>query len=251
MNGIRSHWITGEVIENYSWSNRVKSLRIRANLLPFKAGQFIRLRLSVDGSQVARSYSLVNAPHEADAELFYTVVANGKLSTVMANLQIGDQVEISQPANGFLVLDEVPSGRYLWMFATGTGLGSYLSILKTSQPWEQFEQLVLIHGVPLKNELAYGKLIQQWSEKYPNRFHFISCVTRETNPGGIEGRLTAALVNGTLEQLSGLKINPEDTQVMLCGNNHMISEVREILEQRGLRKHLRNRPGHITTEQYF
>ncbi|MCW8941867.1 MAG: ferredoxin--NADP(+) reductase, partial [Gammaproteobacteria bacterium] len=34
------------------------------------------------------------------------------------------------------------------------------------------------------------------------------------------------------------------------GNSAMISDVTEVLEKRGLRKHRRREPGHITTEKY-
>ena len=37
---------------------------------------------------------------------------------------------------------------------------------------------------------------------------------------------------------------------MMCGNSAMISSVSELLEERGLRKHRRREPGHITTEKY-
>lgn len=38
---------------------------------------------------------------------------------------------------------------------------------------------------------------------------------------------------------------------MLCGNHNMLNEMKELLGQRGLQRHLRHKPGHITTEQYF
>jgi ferredoxin--NADP+ reductase len=137
------------------------------------------------------------------------------------------------------------------MIATGTGLGPYLSILKTAQAWERFQKIVLVHGVPLVSELAYAGLIQSFAEQHPEQFRSVSCVTREPNPDGLEGRITAAFESGALEQAAGIQIAPEDTHVMLCGNHNMLNEMKELLGKRGMQRHLRHKPGHITTEQYF
>jgi ferredoxin--NADP+ reductase len=252
---MQSTWLPATVIENQQWTPRLYSLRLQAELLPFKAGQFVRLQLPlpVDGLPqfIAKSYSLLNAPDDPIAEVFFNIVPNGKLSTALAQLQLGDRLEISQPANGFFVLDEVPQAAQLWMIATGTGLGPYLSILKTAQAWQRFEQIVLVHGVPLVAELAYQDLITSLLEQHPQQFQYVSCVTRENNPNGLNGRVTTNLQAGALEQVTGLSINPQDSQIMLCGNHAMLDEMKVLLAQRGLQKHLRHKPGHITTEQYF
>jgi ferredoxin/flavodoxin---NADP+ reductase len=38
---------------------------------------------------------------------------------------------------------------------------------------------------------------------------------------------------------------------MLCGNPDMVADTTTVLEARGLRKHKRKEPGHITTEAYW
>ena len=175
---VRSSFVTGEVIENRAWTERLFSLRIRADQMPFDAGQFVRLRLPVEGETVTKPYSLVNAPDEPDIEVYYNTVPNGRLSNVLAALEEGDTIDVSQPANGFFVLDEIPESKHLWMLATGTGLGLYISILRTSAIWERFEKIVLVHGVPLLEELAYDELIETWQQDYPEQFQFVSCDAR-------------------------------------------------------------------------
>ena len=137
------------------------------------------------------------------------------------------------------------------MFATGTGLGPYISILKTAEVWGSFEKIVLIHGAPLVKELAYADQIETWQQTNPDQFRFTSCVTREKNLAGLHGRVTELLANGELEEQVGLKIEKESSHVMLCGNHNMIDDMKASLAERGLRKHLRHKPGQITTEKYF
>lgn len=253
---IRTTWHSAEVVANHRWTERLLTLRLTTDPMPFLAGQFVTLRLPIplaDGSDelVAKSYSLINAPHEPVLEIFYNIVPNGKLSTALSRLQPGDMLEISQPAKGFFVLDEIPAVPNLWMLATGTGLGPYLAILKTAQAWERFHTITLVHGVPLVSELAYADLIGSWAAQYPERFRFLGCVSREANPQGLEGRITTNFASGALEAAAGRSITSADTHVMLCGNHNMLNEMKVLLAERGLQRHLRHKPGHITTEQYF
>ncbi|STJ14173.1 ferredoxin--NADP reductase [Escherichia coli] len=44
------------------------------------------------------------------------------------------------------MLDEVPDCETLWMLATGTAIGPYLSILQLGKDLERFKNLVLVHA---------------------------------------------------------------------------------------------------------
>ena len=248
---VRSTVLSGRVVSNVALTQRLYSLRIAAQLGPFEAGQFVRLELSVDGETFARPYSLVNAPTDPVAEVFFNTVPGGVLSNALAQLASGDHIGISQPATGFFVVEGVPAARTLWMFATGTGLGPYLSMLRTQKLWQRFENVVLVRGVPLVGELVYQANIAEARASFPSRFHAVSCVSREQNPGGLQGRITDALASGALEKHVGIALCAEDSSVMLCGNHSMIGDMQALLEARGMRRHLRHKPGHVVTEQYF
>jgi ferredoxin--NADP+ reductase len=248
---VRSEMATGRVLSNSALTPRLYSLCVEVDVLPFEAGQFVRLELAVDGVKEARPYSLVNAPDEPTAEIFFNTVPGGRLSNALAVLQSGDTVGVSRPATGFFTLDQTPARRDLWMVATGTGLGPFLSILRTALLWEKYEHVVLVHGVPLREELVYREIIDAAQAAYPGRFVYLPCVSREANPDGISGRLTDALRRGELEQRSGRTLSPDDSAVMLCGNQNMITEMQSLLTARQMRRHLRRKPGHFVTEQYF
>lgn len=247
----RSSFIEGEVIENRQWTDGLYSLKIRVAQLPFKSGQFIRLQLPVNEEVLAKSYSLINAPDESDVEVFYNVVPEGKLSNALAALKSGDSVSVSQPAFGFFVLDEIPESKYLWMIATGTGLGPYISMLKTEKIWQRFDKVVLVHGVPFAAELAYSTFLKTLQAQQPEKFTYLSSVTREPNPNGLEQRVTDSLADGSLEALAGQTIHKDDSHVMLCGSHNMIKDMKVLLAEQDMHRHLRHKPGHVTTEQYF
>lgn len=245
------NWIEGKVIENRHWTDSLYSLIVEAELDPYEAGQFGRLGLTIEDQIVGRPYSYVSAPHEGQHEFYSIVVPEGALSPRLAVLKPGDMVYVNRKANGFFTLKEVPEGRDLWMLATGTGLGPYLSILKTEEPWERFSSLILVHAVRRAEELAYMDLIQTFQRRDPHRFQYIPFVSRENTDFALQGRVPAAIEDGRLEERANIKLSGNNSQVMICGNPDMVKDTREILENRGLTKNLRRTPGQITTENYW
>jgi ferredoxin--NADP+ reductase len=241
----------GRVLSNTAFTARLYALRIEVQLAAFEAGQFVRLQLSIDDEAVAKPYSLVNPPADPVAEVFFNTVPGGLLSNALAGLQAGDPIAVSQPATGFFTLSGTPAARDLWLFATGTGLGPYLSILRTPQLWQRYKNVALVHGVPLREELVYSDIITAVQNEHADNFHYLPCVSREAGPDGMQGRVTDLFEAGELERRSGLFITPADSAVMLCGNHNMIVDMQSLLARRDMRKHLRHKPGHIITEQYF
>ncbi len=243
-------WLKVTVAERIRWNEGLYSLRFRAPLPAFKAGQFVRVGLDIDGERVARPYSLVNAPGEKPHEIFFNVVPEGPLSPRLARLDVGDSLFVHSSVTGTMTMERTPEHRHLWLFATGTALGPFLSMLKTDAPWERAERVVLCHSVRHVADMAYGETIRQLEMQHGDRFDFVPLVTREACPAALRERIQAALASGDLERHVELELRPEDAHVMLCGNSEMIEEVRQLLQSRGLRRHRRREPGHITVEKY-
>ncbi len=243
-------WLEGTVIEKRQWGDKLYSLRLKAPVENFTAGQFTRLALEIDGERVARPYSFVNPPQDELLEVHFNEVENGPLSPRLAALEPGDRVWVSSRPNGFFTLDQLPKRENLWMIATGTALGVYLSILRTEQPWQRFRHIVLAHNVREEVHLSYSDEILELKRDYDTRFRYVPIVSRESVAGALQGRVLAALESGGLESHAGVALTPQTSHVMLCGNMGMIREVSQALEARGMRKHRRNEPGHYTTEKY-
>lgn len=245
-------WVTGKVVKVQNWTDALFSLTVHAPVQPFTAGQFAKLGLDIDGERVQRAYSYVNAPSNPDLEFYLVTVPDGKLSPRLAALKPGDEVQVVSEAAGFFVLDEVPDCDTLWMLATGTAIGPYLSILEEGKDLERFNNLVLVHAARYAADLSYLPQMQDLQARYAGKLRIQTVVSRETAPGMLTGRVPALIESGALEAAVGLSINAETSHVMLCGNPQMVRDTQQLLkETRQMTKHLRRRPGHMTAEHYW
>lgn len=245
-----SDWVKGRVIAKRRWKEGLYSMQFEAPIADFTAGQFIKVALDIDGDRVGRPYSLVNPPHQRPLEIYFTEIPAGPLTPPLSHLDPGASLWISSKPSGIFTLEGVQPGRELWLLATGTALGVYLSILRTDEPWALFERVILVHGVRQGDDLTYSETLSLIAEARRERFTFIPMVSRETHPEALPGRITDRILEGDLERCAGAPIDPARSHVMLCGNSEMIKEVKVILEARGLTRHRRQTPGHYTTEHY-
>ena len=244
-----AQWLEAKVLDNRHWTDTLFSLRVEGPGLQFEAGQFVRIALDIDGERIARPFSFVNPPADPVHEFYGIVVPEGPLSPTLARLQPGDTLYVAPNPAGFLVLSEVPDAEALWLVSTGTGIAPFLSILRTEAPWRRFKHVVLVHAVRHAKELVYRDLILEISRK--QKLRYVRFVSREPNPGSLSGRIPAAVRDGRLEHAAGLKIAPESSQVLLCGNPDMLKDATAALVERGLRKHRRRNPGQISVESFW
>ena len=248
-------WVEGRVDSVRQWTEDLYSVRVAAPQVSFVAGQFARLALPAPPGElepmIGRPYSFVNPPDRAPHEFYLIVVDGGPLSPRLAALKPGESLWLGPRANGCFCITEIPDAEALWCIATGTGIGPFLSMLRTAEPWERFGRVVLVHGVRYARELTYTDVIAEIRAAHAGAFTYVPMVTREAHPGALPGRIPAAIADGHLEARASLALTPENAHVMLCGNPAMIDDAQKVLAERGMRRHRRREPGHITVETYW
>ncbi len=244
-------WLQGEVVENKRWCSDLYSLKIKTDPLEFTSGQFVRVGLEIDDKLLARPYSLVNTPQDSLLEIHFNHVVEGELSPHLAGLVKGDALQVSDRASGMLTLNEVPDVPHLWLFATGTGIGPFLSILNNPEPWQRFKKIILVYSAKTREKLAYRNDFDTLKARYDEQFSFIPFVTQQQTPDTIHSRITTSLQSGELEKHANLAISADSSHIMLCGNATMVSDATALLEERGLRRHKHSEPGQIAIEKYY
>lgn len=231
---------TEQVLSVRHWNDTLFSFTTtRDPALRFHNGHFVMLGLEVDGKPLMRAYSIASANYEDNLEFLSIKVQNGPLTSRLQHLKEGDSILVSRKPVGTLVVDDLKPGRHLYLFATGTGLAPFMSIIKDPDIYERFEKVVLLHGVRFKSELAYADYIQQelpaneyFGELVRDQLIYYPTVTRE--PFRNQGRITHVVDTGRLFQDIGLPpLDPRLDRAMLCGSPAMLADVGGMLDKRG------------------
>ncbi|MDH4174085.1 MAG: ferredoxin--NADP(+) reductase, partial [Betaproteobacteria bacterium] len=109
----------------------------------------------------------------------------------------------------------------------------------------------LVHATRTAADQAYRETIGGIGRARGAQFGFIPFVSREPAAGALAGRVPDAIRDARLERAAQAGLTADSSHVMLCGNPAMVSDVSAALEARGMRKHRRRAPGHITVETYW
>lgn len=237
-----SKYLKETVLSVHHWNDTLFSFKTtRRPGLRFRNGHFLMIGLEVDGKPLMRAYSVVSPNYEEHLEFLSIKVPDGPLTSRLQNIQVGDEILVSEKSVGTLVLDDLNPGQHLYLFSTGTGLAPFMSIIRDPETYERFEKVVLIHGVRLVSELAYADYIKTalpkdefLGEAVSQQLIYYPTVTREAFRH--TGRLTTAIESGQLFQEIGLPpLNPSVDRGMICGSPAMLKETSEMLDQRGFK----------------
>jgi len=177
-------------------------------------------------------------------------VGEGALTPALFDLREGATLVLDPKPQGFFTFDYVPPHRELWLLATGTGLGPFLSMLRSAQAFERAERVILVHGTRGPLELAHRAELEALASERGSAFRYVPVLSRAQEAFALSWRVTHVLASGELERSTGTQISAETAHFLLCGNPSMIDEVIALLAERGLKRHRQRTPGHITTEKY-
>ena len=211
----------------------------RGKSLRFESGHFVMVGIVVEGKPLMRAYSIASPHWEEHLEFFSIKVPNGPLTSRLQHMSVGDDVLVGTKPTGTLVLTDLLPGRYLYLFATGTGLAPFMSIIRDPDTYERFEKVVLVHGVRKVDELAYADLIAHELPKHDvlgemvrDKLVYYPTVTRE--PFRHQGRLPDLIANGKLCRDIGFpQIDPKTDRAMICGGPAMLKDMRAVLDGAG------------------
>ena len=245
------------------WTPKLFSFRLtRPAGYRFVAGQWARLGVLKAGqtAPVWRAYSIASATYDEYLEFYSIVVPDGEFTSELANLSVGDTVLVEKLPYGFLTTSRFVGGNDLWLLSTGTGLAPFISIAFELEVWQQYEHIIIVHGVREANELAYADTIAafktheafgEFFTTHPEKLIYQPCITRESAAGALKGRIPALIENGELEAAVGIPLDLERSRVMLCGNPDMVTDTRNALKARGMTVSRNAKPGQIAVENYW
>lgn len=244
-------WKKATVKKKTVWAEGLFTLTLDVpGVKPFEPGQFLQVGVEDGDKHIHRPYS-VGSPHGRELDFYIVLVEEGELTPRLWAMNEGSELDVSERAAGSFTLSKTPDAKHLWLIATGTGLAPYIAMLRTEQPWQRFEKIIVVHGVRLYSDLGYMEELRGYEQNGKNQLKYIPILTRETVDGILRGRIPACLDDGSLEREAGCQLSAADSAVLLCGNPQMLDEMESKLAERNMRRHRRKEPGQIVLERYW
>jgi len=239
---------------------RIKTTRDRS--LRFKDGEFLMIGLDhwseklQKNKPIMRAYSVASPSHQDSLEFYSIKVQDGPLTSRLQHIKVGEEILVNTKPVGTLITTNVKSGRTLYMLATGTGIAPFLSLMRGFEVYDNYDNVVLLHGVREVKELAFDDYLtnlnedETYKEITQGKFKYYPTVTREDFKN--QGRVTDAMYTGNVQKVLGLEeFDKDKDRVMICGSMEMNKELKEYFEGLGLVEGTMKEPGEYVLEKAF
>ena len=195
----------------------------------FIAGQYLNIKLTLDGEELRRAYSICSSPKSGELRISVKEVKNGKFSKFAnQNLKAGDLLEVAAPEGKFTFEPKADKQKNYAGFAAGSGITPILSILQDVLENEPQSTFVLVYGNKTVDETIFNKQLHDLQQHYVGRLFVHFVYSQEKIEGELFGRIEKSTVNFVLNTKHKEK---EFDTFYLCGPEEMINLVSSVLKE--------------------
>ena len=193
----------------------------------FKAGQYITFKVTLNGEEIRRDYSICTSPKSGELKVAVKAV-DGGLFSIYANteLNIGDSIEVSQPNGRFIFEPQNDISRTIAAFAAGSGITPILGIAKTVLEEEPQSNFILTYGNKSPKDTIFYDELAQLQQRYPERFNLQLIYSQADEDESLFGRIDKSTVNFVLKNMFN---HLNASEFYICGPGEMIQIVKDTL----------------------
>src|SRR3970040_676849 len=195
----------------------------------FIAGQYVNLRLTLDGKEIRRAYSICSSPESGELRIAVKAVKNGAFSQFAnTKLKAGDILEVGKPEGKFTLETESHNQKNYAAFVAGSGITPAISILKSVLKSEPQSSFVLVYGNKSPEETIFHQELHDLHLKYTGRLFVHYVYSQAKADGELFGRIDKSAVNFVLNNKHK---ELEFDKFYLCGPEEMINTVSKVLKK--------------------
>lgn len=230
-----------------------------ADAFAFEAGQYLTLRVTVDGQEERRAYSMCTAPHQAEFGFCVKRLAGGTVSNYLLDrLAVGDTLEVMAPEGRFLLRPQPESRRAVYLIGAGSGITPLLSIARAALEREPGSAVHLLYGNRDEDSIIFREELDAMARTYRGQFtvdHVLSRPSRTKSSGiaGLFGRSKPSW-DGRIGRVDEQELKlflaereesgAKSAEYYICGPGAMIDTVEKELLREGVDAK------HIHTERF-
>ena len=195
----------------------------------FVAGQYVNLKVTLDGQEIRRAYSICSAPKSGELRIAVKAVKNGFFSK-FANekLAVGNVIEVGTPEGKFTFEPKTDRQKNYAAFVAGSGITPVFSILKSVLEEEPNSTFILIYGNKSEKDTIFYNQLHDLQLKYVGRLFVQYVYSQSTGDNALLGRIDRTTVNFILKNKHA---EMEFSKFYLCGPADMIKVVSETLKE--------------------
>lgn len=198
----------------------------------FEAGQYVNIKLTLDGQEIRRAYSICSSPESGELRVAVKAVSCGLFSQFAnTRLKAGDLLEVGKPEGKFSFEPKADSQHNYAAFAAGSGITPVISILKSALKSEPKSTFVLVYGNKKPENAIFHQELHDLQLKYVGRFFVHNVYSQANVEHELFGRIDKSTVNFVLnnkhKELSFDKF-------YLCGPEEMINTVSGVLKEHNI-----------------
>ena len=196
----------------------------------FKQGQYITVKLQVNGEELRRSYSICTSPYsEKELRVAVKEVKDGRASTLMnRNWKVGDVVEVMTPMGNFSSILSGNNKKNYVLFAGGSGITPMMSILKSVLYIEKQSTITLVYANRDEASVIFNADIQKIVSENADRLKVLNVYDApNTEVSDLQkGLLTVERVKAIIENYGGVNAD----EYFICGPGPMMENIKQALE---------------------
>ncbi len=195
----------------------------------FLAGQYVNLKLTLDGIEIRRAYSICSSPESGELRIAIKAVSSGTFSQFAnSKLKAGDTIEVGTPEGKFTFEPDANRLKNYVAFVAGSGITPVFSIIQNVLNSEPKSTFVLVYGNKSPEDTIFHQQLHDLHLKNVGRF-FIHYVFSKTK---VEGELFGRIEKSTVNFVLNNKHKEKDfDKFYLCGPEEMITVVSNVLKE--------------------
>ncbi|MFX1279396.1 MAG: FAD-binding oxidoreductase [Promethearchaeota archaeon] len=206
---------------------------VTKELAYFRAGQYLSLKVEVNGVKITRPYSISSSPKDA-LEGFYEITIRreeeGFLTNyIWQNWKIGTKIESSGP-EGYFYYEPLRDLKNIVGIAGGSGITPFRSWIKNIIDEESEIDLILLYGSSDEEDIIFYKEFKELEQIVPNQIKIVYILSCETI--SLEGCEQGFITSDIIEKYCDV----HNSSFFICGPQIMYNFIEKELEKFNLPK---------------
>lgn len=204
------------------------------NKINYKPGQFITLKIPLNGRVEKRAYSFSSNPF-TDKDLRITVkkVEKGLISTyINTELTKGEKISVEKPMGSFFIEPKKNNQQQYVLFAAGSGITPVFSIMKSVLSEEPNSKILMVYANQNEQSIIFKNELQALEKKHAKQFQIEHVLSENSNSNYHTGFITSEIVQSIFSK-HNIEFK-EEHKYMICGPAGYMNNTKEILKSNGI-----------------